>query len=193
MRRSHRVGLFEHWLSAAYIYPFRCQLCGQRFRRLQWGVRYPSTVGDRREFERVPVRMPAAVTHGRQREQGTTADLSMEGCAIHVAGTFTMGDVVQVEIFTPDSGRVATVTAVVRSVAPEMVGVHFHGMSADDRERLHRFMADLLPAVDTNVKASSRPMATSNFWLIALILLIGVLTMIVLLPDMSFCTWGMNC
>jgi hypothetical protein len=150
------------------------------------------TVADRREFERVPVRVPAAVTHGRHCEQGTTADLSMEGCAIHVAGTFTIGDVVQVEIFTPDSGRVATVTAVVRSVAPEMVGLHFHEMSADDRERLHRFMTDLLPAVDTDANPSLRP-ATSNFWLIAAILLIGVLTMIVLLPDLSFCTWGMNC
>ena len=40
VRRSHRLGLAEAMLSAAYVYPFRCQECLHRFFALQWGVRY---------------------------------------------------------------------------------------------------------------------------------------------------------
>ena len=39
-RRSQRKNTFERFLSLAYIYPFRCQRCGYRFFKLQWGVRY---------------------------------------------------------------------------------------------------------------------------------------------------------
>lgn len=40
VRRSQRKNTLERFLSLAYIYPFRCQRCGQRFFKLQWGVRY---------------------------------------------------------------------------------------------------------------------------------------------------------
>src|SRR5499433_4610648 len=39
VERAHRVGL-ERLISFFYIYPFRCQPCGHRFRLLQWGVTY---------------------------------------------------------------------------------------------------------------------------------------------------------
>jgi hypothetical protein len=37
--RASRAGL-ERLMSHFYIYPFRCQLCGHRFRLFQWGVTY---------------------------------------------------------------------------------------------------------------------------------------------------------
>jgi hypothetical protein len=40
VRRSQRKNTLERFLSLAYIYPFRCQRCGHRFFKLQWGVRY---------------------------------------------------------------------------------------------------------------------------------------------------------
>ena len=196
MRRSRRVGAFERALSAGYVYPFRCQLCGRRFLALQWGVRYGASAGDPREFERIPVRLPAAVNSPRSRAQGTTADLSIEGCAIHVAGSFTMGDMVQVEIgLTPDSANLTT-TAVVRSVAADMVGVRFHQMSAEDRARLHRFIRELLPAAKSETGAwAAAPRRTTavSFWLVALMLVAGVLTLIAVMPRVSLCTWGFNC
>jgi DNA repair exonuclease SbcCD ATPase subunit len=39
VQRVHRVGP-ERLISLFYIYPFRCQPCGHRFRLLQWGVTY---------------------------------------------------------------------------------------------------------------------------------------------------------
>jgi hypothetical protein len=37
--RASRAGL-ERLMSHFYIYPFRCQLCGHRFRLFQWRVTY---------------------------------------------------------------------------------------------------------------------------------------------------------
>jgi hypothetical protein len=45
-RRSHRSGPAEKLLSALYVYPFRCRLCGHRFFALQWGIRYHRTSPD---------------------------------------------------------------------------------------------------------------------------------------------------
>jgi DNA-binding cell septation regulator SpoVG len=39
VKRASRVGL-ERLMSLFYIYPFRCQPCGHRFRLFQWGVTY---------------------------------------------------------------------------------------------------------------------------------------------------------
>ena len=40
VQRARRRGLVDYLLSFAYLYPFRCQLCGHRFLTLQWGIRY---------------------------------------------------------------------------------------------------------------------------------------------------------
>ena len=39
VKRVSRVGL-ERLISLFYIYPFKCQPCGHRFRLLQWGAKY---------------------------------------------------------------------------------------------------------------------------------------------------------
>ncbi len=40
VRRTGRKGLLERLLSRAYIYPFRCQDCGRRFKAFRWRTRY---------------------------------------------------------------------------------------------------------------------------------------------------------
>ena len=47
VKRVSRVGT-ERLLSFFYIYPFRCQPCGHRFKLLQWGVTYTRIDLDRR-------------------------------------------------------------------------------------------------------------------------------------------------
>src|SRR5262245_44974341 len=39
VKRASRVG-FERLMSVFYIYPFRCEPCGHRFRIMQWRVTY---------------------------------------------------------------------------------------------------------------------------------------------------------
>ena len=60
-RRCHRVGALERVLSAVYVYPFRCQVCGRRFRALAWGRRYVRRSADHREWERVAIRAPVVL------------------------------------------------------------------------------------------------------------------------------------
>ena len=52
---------FERLMSSFYIYPFRCQECGCRFKILQWGVRYSKieieTASGRRLTEKQPSKM----------------------------------------------------------------------------------------------------------------------------------------
>ena len=38
-------------MSLFYVYPFKCQLCGERFRSFQRGVRYIRVEEDRREYD----------------------------------------------------------------------------------------------------------------------------------------------
>ena len=47
VKRVSRVGP-ERLMSLFYIYPFRCQPCGHRFRLLQWGVTYTRIEEDQR-------------------------------------------------------------------------------------------------------------------------------------------------
>jgi hypothetical protein len=47
VKRVSRLGS-EHLISLFYIYPFRCQPCGHRFRLLQWGVTYTKIEEDQR-------------------------------------------------------------------------------------------------------------------------------------------------
>src|SRR5499425_1432204 len=65
VRRSSRVGAYERIISAFYLYPFRCQRCAHRFRALRW-ARYPHPAGERRDFDRMVVRLPARLTVGTE-------------------------------------------------------------------------------------------------------------------------------
>src|SRR2546428_7648025 len=81
VRRSSRVGAFERLISSLYVYPFRCQRCSHRFRALNWGHRYPHPKGERRDYERVAVRLPARLTAGTQGADGAANDLAVRGRA----------------------------------------------------------------------------------------------------------------
>src|SRR5205809_2562245 len=91
VRRSSRVGAFERLISVLYVYPFRCQRCTFRFRRLNWGHRYPNSKGDRRDYERVVVRLPARLTAGAESAEAETTDLSISGCAVRTSARFPPG------------------------------------------------------------------------------------------------------
>src|SRR5439155_371704 len=65
-RRCHRDGALEQVLSGVYIYPFRCSLCGHRFRALAWGRRYVVGLFARGRDATVPPR-PTLPREGRLR------------------------------------------------------------------------------------------------------------------------------
>src|SRR5207244_841076 len=65
-----------------YIYPFRCSLCGHRFRALAWGRRYVKQSADRREWDPVAVRAPVVLRTGDASAAGEATALSFHGFTV---------------------------------------------------------------------------------------------------------------
>ena len=81
VRRCFETESLEKFLSIFYVYPFKCQLCGYRFRFLQWGVRYVRVEEDRREYDRMEMSFPVSFNADAISGQGTLIDVSMGGCS----------------------------------------------------------------------------------------------------------------
>ena len=148
LRRVSRRGGFELLLSVFYIYPFRCQLCGHRFKLLRWRRMYRKTYYDRRELVRSPVSLNASLwgesgKHG----EGTLQDLSMRGCRLTAGVAFRPGSIVRLELHIPNEELPIIVQAgVVRTVGPGDSEIEFLRLQHFERERLRVLVKDLLAA-----------------------------------------------
>src|SRR5206468_2417420 len=89
-RRCHRDGALEQALSGVYIYPFRCSLCGHRFRALAWGRRYVKQAVDRREWDPVAVRAPVVLRTGDASAAGEATALSFQGFTVKTEARLRM-------------------------------------------------------------------------------------------------------
>ena len=92
VRRVSRAGLGERLLSVFYVYPFKCQLCGYRFRFFQWGVRYFRVEEDRREYDRMEMTFPVAFTSEAGSGEGALVNVSMGGNITVAAGTLHLAN-----------------------------------------------------------------------------------------------------
>jgi len=155
-RRSPRTGVWEHVVSVLYLYPFRCQLCATRFRSFQFR-RYARRSQDRREYDRLSVRVPVTVVSGAERADGETADLSLTGCSVRTAGTFAAGSTVQLRLRLGQSGDVNVESAVVRTQRDGGLGLQFEKISAADHDRLSRYLGRFLRPSGTSRRRSAFP------------------------------------
>ena len=182
----------ERLLSAVSVYPFRCQLCGWRFRALQWRKRSSVQPPERREYERVAVRAPLIVVSDRGRAQGEVMELSMEGCTATTLAPLAVGATVRVELhLVPGEQPVAVEAAVVRSVRGETAGLHFVRLRDEEKTRLRAVVAG--PEGLMREERSLRFLRSTGFWLRALLIAVAALAVAALLPAFSLCTWGVNC
>jgi hypothetical protein len=141
VRRSSRVGAFERVASSFYVYPFRCQRCTHRFRALNWGQRYPHPKGDRRDYERVVVRLPATLTAGTETFEAETVDLSVSGCAVRTDATFPPGTEVRMTVRLGASGkRMEVAEAVVRAGHEGRVSLQFVHVAVAEQRKLAEFI-----------------------------------------------------
>jgi len=146
LRRVSRRGGLERMLSSFYIYPFRCQLCGHRFKLLQWGEMYRKTYYDRREFERLPVSLDASIWgESGEHDEGTLRDLSMGGCGLTTGVAFGEGSILRLELHVPDEDLPIVVqAAVVRNAASSHSEIEFLRLQHAERERLRVLVKELL-------------------------------------------------
>jgi len=145
--RVARVGFAEKLLSLFYIYPFKCQLCGCRFKGLQWGLRYFRVEEDHREYVRLPTTFPVSFSAGDFAGGGMACDISMNGCTFQserAANNPQEGSVLRMALQISTALQPVNVEAVVRNVQRDYVGVEFLRLQAADKERLQHYVRELL-------------------------------------------------
>jgi predicted HAD superfamily Cof-like phosphohydrolase len=152
VRRSHRQGLKERLLSLVYLYPFRCQVCANRFRAFQFHARYVKRTVDRRQYVRLATRIPTTfaedIKPGEQRVgEGVVTDISLGGCYMQTFVQLSQGTLVSLELQTEQPTQaIAVEAAIVRIVRPTGVGLEFLRLSEPEHERFGQFIRQLLVA-----------------------------------------------
>lgn len=152
VRRVSRAGLGEKILSLFYVYPFRCQLCGERFRAFQRGVRYRRVKEDRREYHRMEMKFPVTITGQDDfHTKGTLLNLSMGGCSVATDGDLAEGTIVRIELAITGMTRPVIVeAAIVRNFHERTAGMEFLRWQQAERERLQLFIRGLLIKSDAD-------------------------------------------
>ena len=145
VRRVSRVGFTENVLGFFYVYPFKCQICGFRFRFFQKGVRYLRVEEDRRVYDRLAVNCPVAFSGDDCSGEGGLIDVSMGGCNFSTSSAVTSGAIVKMALdVSNDVQPIIVDAAVVRYVRPEAIGAEFLQWPPGERERLQQFIRGLL-------------------------------------------------
>ena len=130
-----------------HFYPFRCQLCRARFRAFQ--AQHHSHTVERREFQRVLVRVPVTLSGDDTQAEAETTDLSVNGCSLRTDVVFPAGVTVQARLRLGEAGDVVVHSAVVLSQHEDRLGLHFTQIAKDDRERLSRYLGRFLRPTGT--------------------------------------------
>jgi len=150
VQRSRRQGLKERLLSLVYLYPFRCQVCANRFRAFQFRSRYVRRTVDRRQYVRLSTRIPTTfavdIKPGAQRVgAGVVTNISLGGCYLQTVVQLSQGTLVSLELQTEQhTPAIAVEAAIVRIVRRTGVGLEFLRMSQPEQERLSQFIRQLL-------------------------------------------------
>jgi hypothetical protein len=145
VKRVSPKGVCERLTTLFYVYPFRCQLCGYRFKQPQWGVRYLRIDEDQREYDRMAVSFPVMLPGNDGDTQGIVTDISMGGCTLTSAVELARGDIVGLNLqLSSQDLPVVVDAAIVRNVRSTTAGMEFLSLQEYDRSRLQIFIRGLL-------------------------------------------------
>ena len=145
IRVTHQEGGVERLLSHANVFPFRCQLCTNRFRAIYSGARHNTQAFDRRQYTRLMASIEAQVL-GRNQPTATNriTDISMDGCTLQTTG-FPKGAFIEL-VLKPavEDETIRIETAMVCSVHPSSVGIRFLEVPPEHHRRLGQVVLGLL-------------------------------------------------
>jgi PilZ domain len=138
-------GIGDWLISLLCIHPFKCQLCGHRFRYFQLGARYVGVDDDRREYDRITLNFPLSISGDDIDAEGTMLDISIGGCTLTTDRQFAVGDIVSLALqISNETLPVIVEAAVVRNVRLNTVGIEFLSLEQYDKDRLQIFIRGLL-------------------------------------------------
>ena len=154
VRRVRRKGMGERLLSIFYVYPFSCQLCGERFSFFQRGVRYVRIDEEQRLYQRSPVNFPIAFANDEVTGTGRVGDISMAGCTVQTDAQMAQGAIFHLSLGIQDAVTTIKIdAAMVRNVQFDRAGLMFLKFQKSERERLQNLVRGLLFARRDEIKA----------------------------------------
>ena len=145
VRVTYQEGRVERLLSRVNVFPFRCQLCTNRFRAYYAGARHNTQAFDRRQYTRLPASIEAQVLDYKQPAViNRITDISMDGCTLQATG-FSKGSFIELVLKpTVEEETIRIETAMVCSVRPSSIGIRFLEITPDHYRRLAQIVLGLL-------------------------------------------------
>jgi c-di-GMP-binding flagellar brake protein YcgR len=135
----------ERVLQQLSVFPFRCQLCMNKFRAFHPKAGSTLQAFDRRQYKRLPTSIQAQfLADNRLRSTNRITDISMDGCTLQATGlprgTF-LGLVLKPD---QEDESIRIETAIVCSVRSTSVGLRFLEIPLPDQRRLSQVVLGLL-------------------------------------------------
>jgi PilZ domain len=146
-----QAGMMERVLQQLNVFPFRCQLCMNKFRAFHREAGGSLQAFDRRQYKRLPTSIQAQfLADNRVRSTNRITDISMDGCTLQTTG-LPRGTFLGL-VLKPDQGdeSIRIETAMVCSVHPTSVGLRFLEIPLPDQRRLSQVVLGLLVSQGPN-------------------------------------------
>ena len=145
IRVTYQEGRVERLLSRLNVFPFRCQLCTNRFRAFDSGARNNMQAFDRRQYTRLAASIDALIfDHKQQPVTNRITDISMDGCTLQTTG-FSKGTFIEMVLRpTVEEETIRIETAMVCSVRPLSMGIRFLEIPPEHYRRLAQVVLGLL-------------------------------------------------
>jgi hypothetical protein len=109
---------------------------------MEWGTRYARQPTERRDFERLAVRVQVTIVTPKGRADAVATDISIRGCALE-----TMSQVPRTQPFTLvlhiGAPPIQIESAAARFASGRVVGVEFHRVTPQEQARLAEYVAAL--------------------------------------------------
>jgi c-di-GMP-binding flagellar brake protein YcgR len=145
VRVTYQENRIERLLSRFNVFPFRCQLCTNRFRAFESGARHNTQAFDRRQYARLKVSIDALIfDHKQLPVTNRITDISMDGCTLHTTG-FPKGSFIELVLKSAvEEDTIRIETAIVCSVRPLSMGIRFLEVPPEHYRRLAQVVLGLL-------------------------------------------------
>ncbi len=145
VRVTCQEGPVERLLNRMRMFSFRCQLCTNQFRAFRSSPRLSSQAFDRRQYKRLPASIEVQfLADNRLRSTNRITDLSMDGCTLQ-SNELPKGTFLELVLKpTSETEPIRVETAMVCTVRPSSVGLHFVEIPPADRQRLRQVVLGLL-------------------------------------------------
>jgi len=141
---TYPEGRVERLLSRLNVFPFRCQLCTNRFRAFYTGMRHNTQAFDRRQYKRLTASIEAQVfDHKQLTVTNRIIDISMDGCTLQTTA-FPKGAFIELVLKPTEEETIHIETAMVCSVRPLSMGIRFLEIPPEHYRRLAQVVLGLL-------------------------------------------------